>query len=431
VPLSYTMSKKIVLVTIICYVAFSAGAQKAQAQGSDTLKVTLKQTEDLFLKNNLQLIAQRYNIDNASAQVITARLFPNPDFSYSNGIHSNDATEGPAYKDHSFSISQLFTTAGKRNKNIQLAKIGIDQAKYQFFDLLRTLKFTLRSDFYSIYFQQQSAKVYSQEIGSLAKALTVFKEQYAKGNVAQKEVLRIQSQLYTLQAEYNNLQTGIDTVQSELKLLTKTPTATYIVPETENNFDGKNIVAGVAYQTLLDSAYVNRYDLKLAKTTVDYNNMNLQLQKATAVPDVSLSLNYDRLGSYGTNFLGAGIGFSLPFFNRNQGGIKQARIAIDQSKVQLQSQQDKVESDVATNYKNALRLENLYNSFDPAFKDDFNHLIQEVFKNYEKRNISLLEFLDFYDSYKTNTLQLNTLQLNRVTSLEQLNYVTGTPFFNK
>jgi cobalt-zinc-cadmium efflux system outer membrane protein len=155
------------------------------------------------------------------------------------------------------------------------------------------------------------------------------------------------------------------------------------------------------------------------------------LQKATAVPDVSLSLNYDKLGGYGTNFLGAGVGFSLPFFNRNQGGIKQARIAIDQSKVQLQSQQDHVESDVATNYKNALRLENLYNSFDPAFKNDFNHLIQEVFKNYEKRNISLLEFLDFYDSYKTNTLQLNTLQLNRVTSLEQLNYVTGTPFFNQ
>ena len=37
----------------------------------------------------------------------------------------------------------------------------------------------------------------------------------------------------------------------------------------------------------------------------------------------------------------------------------------------------------------------------------------------------------FYDAYKTNTLQLNTLQLNRVTSLEQLNYVTGTPFFNQ
>ena len=407
--------------------AFSA---KAQAPG-DTLKLTIKQAEDQFIKNNLQLIIQRYNIDNASAQVITARLFPNPDFNFSNGIYANNATDGPAYKEQSFGISQLFTTAGKRNKNIQLAKIGIDQAKYQFFDLLRTLKFTLRSDFYSIYFQEQSAKVYNQEINSLAKTLSVFKEEYTKGNIAEKEVLRIQSQLYTLQAEYNNLQVGIDTVQSEFKLLIKVSPNTNVEPIVNYDLDGKNIVESVPYQRLLDSAYANRYDLRLAKANLEYNNVNLQLQKATAVPDVSLSLNYDKLGGYGTNFLGAGIEFNLPFFNRNQGGIKQARIAIDQSKVQLQSQQDQVESDLAVNYKGALRLEKLYNGFDPQFKADFTHLIEEVFKNYEKRNISLLEFLDFYDSYKTNTLQLNTLELNRITSLEQLNFVTGTPFFNQ
>lgn len=413
---------------IFCSVAvFSASAQAP----ADTLKLTIKQAEDQFLKNNLQLIVQRYNIDNASAQIITARVFPNPDFNYTNGIHTNDATSGPAYQDRSFGISQLFTIGGKRNKNVQLAKIGVDQAKYQLFDLLRTLKFTLRNDFYTIYFQQQSAKVYDQEINSLAKSLVVFKEQYTKGNVAEKEVLRIQSQLYTLQAEYNNLQAGIDTVESEFKLLIKAGPAIAIQPVVNYDLDGKNVVENVPYQRLLDSAYANRYDLKLAKLNLDYNNVNLQLQKATAIPDVSLSLNYDRYGGYGTNFLGGGIEFNLPFFNRNQGAIKQAHIAIDQSKIQLQSQQSQVESDIATNYKGALRLEKLYNSFDPQFKDDFTHLIQEVFKNYEKRNISLLEFLDFYDSYKVNTLQLNTLQLNRITSLEQLNYVTGTPFFNQ
>lgn len=426
------MLKRIVFVILFLKASlFIASGAAAQGLASDTVKLNIQQAEDLFLKNNLQLIIQRYNIDNANAQVITARLFNNPDFDFSNGIHTNDATQGAAYKDHSFGISQLFTTAGKRNKNIKLAKISVDQAKYQFFDLLRTLKFTLRNDFYTIYFQQQSAMVYNQEINSLSKALSVFKDQYAKGNVAEKEVLRIQSQLYTLQAEYNSLQTGIDTVESEFKLLTKTPINSTIQPVVNYKSGTEKVVAAVSYQALLDSAYSNRYDLKLAKTTVDYNNINLQLQKATAIPDFSLSLNYDKLGGYGTNFLGAGIGFSLPFFNRNQGAIKQARIAIDQSKVQLQDQQNHIESDVAVNYKNALRLENLYNSFDPAFKSDFTHLIQEVFKNYEKRNISLLEFLDFYDSYKTNTLQLNALQLNRVTSLEQLNYVTGTPFFNQ
>jgi len=409
--------------------AFNAGAQDIAV---DTVKLTIKQAEDQFIKNNLQLIVQRYNIDNASAQVITAKLFNNPDFSFSNGIYANDVSEGPAYKEQSFSVSQLFTTAGKRNRNIQLAKIGVEQSKYQFFDLLRTLKFTLRSDFYNIYYQEQSALVYNQEISSLAKTLKAFNEQYQKGNIAEKEVLRIQSQLYSLQAEYNSLQNSIDTVQSEFKLLIKASPNVYIKPQVDDSLAaGKDIVAGTPYQKLLDSAYTNRYDLKLAQATVQYNDMNLRLQKATAVPDFSLSVNYDKLGAYGNNYLGAGVEFNLPFFNRNQGNIKQARIAIDQSKVQLESQHDQVQSDVATNYTNALRLERLYNSFDPAFKKNFTNLIQAVFLNYQKRNISLLEFLDFYDSYKTNTIQLNTIQLNRVLSLEQLNYVTGTPFFNQ
>lgn len=426
---SKTIRALFFVLAVISVMTVNAYAQDIPA---DTIKLTIKQAEDQFIKNNLKLIAQRYNIDNASAQVITAKLFNNPDFSYSNGIYATDVSQGPAYKEQSFSLSQLFNTAGKRNKNIQLAKIGVEQAKYQFFDMLRTLKFTLRSDFYNIYYQEQSALVYDKEINSLARTLKLFKEQYQYGNIAEKEVLRIQSQLYSLQAEFNALQNSIDTVQSEFRLLVKASPQTYFKPLVDDSLiAGKSIVAGTPYQRLLDSAYANRYDLRLAKATVDYNNMNLRLQKATAVPDFSLSVNYDRLGAYGNNFLGAGIEFNLPFFNRNQGNIKQARIAIDQSNVQLQSQHDQVESDVATNYTNALRLERLYNSFDPSFKDDFTKLIQAVFLNYQKRNISLLEFLDFYDSYKTNTIQLNTIQLNRVLSLEQLNYVTGTPFFNQ
>ena len=417
----------IVLLQIACVAAGVPVFAFAQTPVSDTLKLTMRQAEDQFIKNNLSLIMSRYNIDNASAQIITARLFQNPDFSFANGIHATAVSN--ALSEQSLSISQLFYTAGKRNKNIQLAKIGVEQAKYQFFDLLRTLKFTLRNDFYTIYYNEQSAKVYNEEITSLSKTLKVFKEQYAKGNIAQKEVLRIQSQLYSLQTEHNSLLAGIDTTESELKLLIKASPKSYIEPVV--TLDNKEMVSQVPYQQLLDSAYVNRYDLRYSKATVDYNSMNLKLQKATAIPDVSLSFNYDKLGSYGNNFMSAGIAFSLPFFNRNQGAIKQAHIAADQSKVQLQSQQDQVESDVATNYKGALRLEQLYNSFDPQFKDDFTHLIQEVFKNYEKRNISMLEFLDFYESYKTNTLQMNSLQLNGVLSREQLNYATGTSFFNK
>ena len=406
--------------------SFSAWAQSPQ---SDTLKLTIKQAEDQFLKNNLQLLAQRYNIDIADAQVITARLFNNPDFSVNNGIAGTD--EPNPTSEQSASISQLITTAGKRNKNIKLAKIGVEQAKYQFFDLIRTLKYTLRNDFFTVYYQRQSTKVYDEEIQSLNKTLTAYKVQYAKGNIAEKELLRIQAQFYSLEVEYNGLVMGIDTTESQLKLLLRAPANTTVEPLVNEGFAGTETLTSVPYQRLLDSAYINRYDLKYSKATVDYNNMNLELQKATAVPDLSLSLNFDKLGSYGHNFLSAGVGFPLPLFNRNQGNIKQASLQVDQSKLQLQGQQDQVENDVATNYKIALRQEKVYNSFDPKFKQDFTHLIEEVYKNYEKRNISLLEFLDFYDTYKTSTLLMNSLLLSRVTSLEQLNYATGTPFFNQ
>ncbi|HWZ15555.1 MAG TPA: TolC family protein [Mucilaginibacter sp.] len=424
------MLQQIVRITLLHMgFVFLASYANAGGQQSDTLKLTIRQAEDRFLKNNLQLMAQRYNIDIAGAQVITARLFTNPDFAINNGIAGTN--ESNPMSEQSASISQLITTAGKRNKNIKLAKIGVEQARYQFFDLLRTLKNTLRIDFFTVYYQRQSAKVYDQEIGSLSKTLTIFKQQYAKGNIAQKEVLRIQSQLYSLQAEYNNLQTGIDTTEKELKIMLRIPAGTAIDPQVNEDITGKDVLTNVPYQRLLDSALVNRYDLRYSKASVDYNNTNLALQKATAVPDVSLSLNFDKLGSYGHNFLSAGLNVPLPLFNRNQGNIRQANLQVDQSKLQFQNQQNQVVNDVTTSYKIALRLESLYNSFDPQFKQDFTHLIGEVFKNYEKRNISMLEFLDFYDSYKTNTVQLNNLLLNRVTSLEQLNYVTGTPFFNK
>ncbi|MDN3583357.1 TolC family protein [Mucilaginibacter flavus] len=431
------MHTKFVIVLFSIQLSCIAIGGKAfgQSTGGDTLRMSLKETEAQFLKNNLDLIVQHYSIDQAQAQIITARLFNNPDFSFANVLYNpqtkkffDTSHDGGEY---SAQLSQLFQTAGKRNKSIQLAQIGFQQAQYQLFDLLRTLRFTLRSDFYKIYFQEQSAKVYQEEINSLAKTLSVFKEQYTKGNIAQKEVLRIQSQLYSLQSELNDLIDGIDDTQSELKLMIRANPQSFVVPVVDINLEGKSIVSEVPYQHLVDSANANRYDLKVARSMVDYNNINLKLQKANAVPDLTFSLAYDKQGSYIRDYSSAGVAFSLPFFNRNQGGIKQARIAVDASKVQLQSAQDQLESDIANDYKSALRLENLYNSFDPKFKQDFNHLIQEVFKNYQKHNISLLEFLDFYDSYKTNTLQLNNLQLNRISSLEQLNFATGTPFFNQ
>ena len=429
---------KFILKLSILYFLFPSflyGQPAAPSFKPDTLSISLQDAENQFLKTNLRLLSQKYSLDSAKALVISARVYDNPQFYIATGLYEPETKQffdySPDNREIAMQLSQLVKTAGKRNKAIKVAQTGVQITEYEFYDLLRTLRYTLRNDFYNIYYLQQSAKVYSQEIESLQKTSTVFEEQVKKGNISQKEYLRIQSQLYTLEAELINLQGTIDDVNSEFKLLIRAKASVYIKPILTITDDQKNAVASIAYQTLLDSAYQNRYDLKIAKANETQSEQYLRLQKAMAIPDLTFSAAYDRLGSYVRDYNNIGVGFDIPFFNRNQGNIKQAKAMVESSKLELTGMQDELESQVENSYAGALRAEKLLNSIDIKFDTDFNKLIKEIASNYEKRNISLLEFIDFYDSYKQNVLQLNNLKYSRISQLEQLNYTTGTKIFNK
>lgn len=405
-------------------------AQDLRGIEQDTLKLTIGEVETIFLNKNLDLIAQKYSIDSAKATVITAKLYDNPDFSYSNAFY-NASTHDFFDPEMSVQVSQLIRLAGKRNKSIDLAKSGIDVAQYQFYDLLRTLRFVLRNDFYNIYFLEQSSKLYQLEIASLQKIVPAFEDQVKKGFMAPVDVLRIQSQLYTLQAEYDNLQTHIDNIQSELKVLIRANPSIYFLPVAPISDLNNQVVSQTNYQSLIDSAIVNRPDLKALNANIVFSNYNLRLQKAYAKPDITIGANYDRLGSYVQDYNAIGISIPLPLFNRNQGNIQNAKIQTEVNKTLYESALDKIKSEVTTSYITALRAEKLLLGFDPKFEENMKDLIAQVTINFQKKNITMLEFLDYYNSYKQNVLQINQLRFNKMSALEQLNFSVGKIIFNQ
>jgi len=300
----------------------------------------------------------------------------------------------------------------------------------QIFDLLRTLKFTLRNDFFNIYYLQQSAKAYDKEIVSLQQVVTAFNELSGKGYIAEKEVIRIKAQLYSLQTEYSTLINQINDVQSEMKLLLQFTSNKYIEPVIDSASIAQLDPSKYPLPTLLDSAYKNRTDLLIAKTNANINQLNYSYQKALAIPDLTLSASYDEQGSFLTNYVGIGAAIDLPFFNRNQGNIRSAKAMADYSQAAQKSTQATVDENVARALQKSFEQDKLYKDIDPKFSNDFDNLMQQVLINYEKRNISLLDFLDFLDSYKQNVLQINSVKFNRISSFENINYYTGTNFFN-
>ena len=430
------MYKKLLLLqallaaTLFCNAQISANFK---APVADTLSLSIDSTEALFLRNNFLLLAQKYSIDIAKAQVIQARLYPNPNFNFSTTVYNPItkkifplSNEGEVIS----SVSQMIILAGKRNKLVHIAEANVQLNEFQFFDLIRTLKYTLRTDFFNIYYLQQSAKVYDSEIKALTQIVAAFETQKGKGYISQKEVIRIKALLYSFKSEYNDLNNKISDVQSELRLLIQVKPSVYIMPAITNAAITQLDPLKFSLATLLDTAYTHRTDLLIAKQNTTINKLNYTYQKALAVPDITANLSYDQQGSYVKNLSMAGFAIDLPFFNRNQGNIKAAKISIDAATTSQKSVAAAVEENITRSLQKAISQDKLFKDIDPSFSTDFDILMKEIVINYQKRNISILEFLDFYDSYKQNILQINSIQFNRVSAFEDLNFYTANNFFN-
>ncbi|HEY4874573.1 MAG TPA: TolC family protein, partial [Puia sp.] len=340
------MQKKRMIFFIGCVFMYSATMAQVSA---DTIELKLPEAEKTFLDSNLQLLAQHYNIDAQRALIIQAKLWPNPNFSISHGLYSgtlNQFFPTGANDETAATLSQLILLAGKRNKQIKLAQENTKLSEYQFFDLLRTLKYTLRTDFFNIFYLQKSATVYDAEIKALQQIVNAFAEQEGKGYISQKEVVRIRAQLYSFQSEYNDLLNQINDVESELKLVLQLKPNKYINPVPDSSIIATLDPNKYALNELVDSAYKNRTDLQIARTNSNINKLNYDYQKSLAVPDLTLSLGYDEQGGFLANYLGIGAAIDLPIFNRNQGNIKSAKAMIALSNANEKSTMATVEENV-------------------------------------------------------------------------------------
>jgi cobalt-zinc-cadmium efflux system outer membrane protein len=402
-------------------------------QAQDTIRITLPEAEKQFLQKNLNLLAEKYNIDIAKAQVIQAKLYTNPNLSFTGAIYNPQVNKvfdvSNKTGEYIVGVQQLIRVAGKRNKEIKLAETNTRLSENRFFDLLRTLRFSLRSNFYSVYYLQNSLNAYQNQIGSLETLSASYELLKVKGVVTLKDAIRIKALLYSLKAEQMALQNQINDLQAELRILLQN-NKTYFIPVSEKNEVLAASLKNMNLAGLVDTAYENRFDLKLLENNLLYNQQNFALQKAIGRPDVTVGAQFDKRGSFVNDASFFTVAMDLPFFYRNQGNIKAAKIGIDQGKVMLTQQRLSVENEVQSAYTKLLNTDRILQSIDPGFRDEFESLLKSITENFQKKNLSLIEFTDFNESYKQNILQINDLQNQKMQAIETLNFTIGKTILN-
>ena len=78
-----------------------------------------------------------------------------------------------------------------------------------------------------------------------------------------------------------------------------------------------------------------------------------------------------------------------------------------------------------------IETEKLNSTVSANFSADFNSLLKGAQSNFEKKNLSLLEFVDMFESYKESMVQYNTIKTQRLTAFEELNFNVGKDVFKK
>lgn len=396
------------------------------------VKLSLKEAEKLFFERNLSLIAERYNIEKAQAQITQARLFENPVISLEqnvynrlNGKYFDFGKEGEA----TVEIEQVINLAGQRNKRIRLEKVNKEIAGYQFEEVLRTLRCELNQTFVEIYFSTRSIEIYDQEIESLQKLLQATREEQKKGNVSLLESSRLEALLLSLRKEKSEQENKLANLQGKLNLLMNYPAGQKITVSLDDQVLKQVKSSSVTFEEL-SKILILRPDLKIAHAEVSAAKANLKLQRSLAAPEFSIKGMYDRAGNFINNYFAIGVGLSIPIFNRNQGNIKSARIDILQNGQEEIYTSEKAQIELYTAYSQLQKALELYQSTDSGVEQNFARLIEGVNENFRKRNISMLEFIDYYQSYKETCLQLHELKKELFLAMENVNTIVGQTVFN-
>ena len=396
------------------------------------LQLSLKDAEKMFLERNLSLIAERYNIDKAQAQVTQARLFDNPVISLEqnvynrlNGKYFDVGKEGEATAE----IEQVINLAGQRNKRVRLEKVNKEIAEHQFEEVLRTLRSELNKTFVEICFSTRSIRIYDKEIESLSLLMKAFREQQNKGNISLLESSRLESLLLSLRKEKNEQENNLVNLRGELNLLLSLPAGQDIDLLLDDDILKQVDTAAVPFADM-DNMLSVRPDLKMAHSNVTDAKANLKLQRSMAAPEFSIKGMYDRAGNFINNYFAVGVSVSVPIFNRNQGNIKSAKIDIMQNGKEEEYAIEKARMELYAAYSQLQKAVELYRSSNDELEHNFGRLIEGVNANFRKRNISMLEFIDYYQSYKETCLQLYELKKDVFLAMENLNTIVGQTVFN-
>jgi cobalt-zinc-cadmium efflux system outer membrane protein len=418
-----------------------------------TTRLSLQSATDLLIKNNLSVIAARYNVDILRAQRIAAGLRPNPTMTFSatqfaiprvfhllsDAVRTNNEN-GAANTTYTMEVDQLIERGGKRELRSEQADFNRKAAEAQVQDALRQQLFQLRQAFFTAVLARENLRAAHENLDNFDRTENLLIVQVKEGYSAGVDLKRIQLQRLQFQRDLAtsgqsyqqaardvlNLigQGDAPSAANSIQLITLSSPSQTGFPQ--DFIDGNlEIIPELLWiDDLRRMALANRPDIKAAELTVEAANAALKLAEAQRVRDLTVGGQYSRTGS--DNTVGVVVGLPLKIGPCANAAIVQATSTRLQAEAQLRLTRTQALTDVEkafTAYQVSRDRLRLFTSGALATANDVRRIEEIAYRDGAK---GLLDYLDAQRTYNQTLVDYNQARFDFLMSLYQLEFATGS-----
>ena len=398
---------------------------KPQTAGpaSPKKELTLSDAVDVFLQQNLAIVAARYEIETADAEKLTARLRPNPEFDASFDDLPLDFS-GPFFREQeiSYGISQTFELGGKRRKRINAANANAELARANFQVTMWQLTNDLKRKFYTVVLAEDLLKLAEDNEKTFGEILKHSTELVRQGEIAGLDLRRIEVEKLKFDTDVANSRRDYEVALRDFRVTLG------------GDYKSRDVtVSGTldykAYQFVLaelrDKSLASRPDLKAAQISEFAADSDIKLQDAQRIPNLSVGVGIKRIVV--DNLYSFGLGITLPIFDRNQGervkALIQKKRAQNDQKILTNTVLSDVDKAMASFEAQKRRVE-LYNSGVLSKVEEIQSLTEFSFKAGES---SVLDLLDAIRTRRETLANYYQTLADYQTALLDLELATATP----
>ncbi|HWO02301.1 MAG TPA: TolC family protein, partial [Blastocatellia bacterium] len=276
--------------------------------------ITISDAVSIFLQQNLQLVAARYDVDTADAEKLTARLRPNPEISFE--LQPTLEFSVSAFKEQQFTygISQTIELAGKRRKRIDVANANAEVARAEFQTTVWQMTSDLKKKFYAVVLADLLIKLAKENQSTFAETLKHTTELFQAGEISGLDLRRLEVEKLKFDTDVANSERDYQIALRDLRV---TLGGDYQAMDVE-------VVGALDYQSyqfsfaeLRDKSLAARPDLKAAQLSERAADQAIRLQDAQRIPDLTVGAGINQM-PLDANTFNFDIGIILPVFDRNQ-----------------------------------------------------------------------------------------------------------------